>query len=158
MTLNPVTLVRSVIRKRDISSDSAPRCVQTREGFRYFTNDDVELFGAEEFEMVDADLEDYLSVSDEERDILMESQSFLSQYSNNNVNELLSQLDRDIFSVAEETDAIISEERLEDVAVEPMLVQQAATTPGIPTALPFAPPSVQRSRTWTLVMKMILIR
>jgi len=104
--------------------------------------DDVELFGAEELDMVDADLDDYLGVLDEERDVLMESQSFLSEYSNNNVNESLSQLDRDIFSVAEETDDIISEERLKDVAIEPVLVQQAATTPEIPTASPFAPPSV----------------
>jgi len=142
VTRNPVTLVRSVIRKRNISSDSAPRCVQSREGFHFFTRDDVELFGDEELDMVDADLDDYLSVSDEEQDVLMESQSFLSEYSNNNVNELLSQLDKDIFSVAEETDDIISEEQHEDVVIEPVLVQQAATTPEIPTASPFAPPSV----------------
>jgi len=33
---SPVTLVRSVIRSRDISTVEAPRCTQTLEGFKFY--------------------------------------------------------------------------------------------------------------------------
>ena len=45
---NPVTLVRCVVRSRDLTSSIAPRCMQDDVGFKFYTSKGVELFGEEE--------------------------------------------------------------------------------------------------------------
>ena len=46
---NPVTLVRSVVRQRNlVTSDDAPRCVKSLTGFKFFNRNGDELFGTEE--------------------------------------------------------------------------------------------------------------
>ena len=44
----PITLVRSVVRGRDYSSTSAPRCLADDVGFKFLTHDGVELVGEDE--------------------------------------------------------------------------------------------------------------
>ena len=95
---NPVTLVRSVVLKCDLSVDTAPRCVQTREGFKFYNRNDVELLGDEELDIVEDDLNEYLSVSEDEQDSIMESYSFLSEHSDAPVETSLAHLDRDMLS------------------------------------------------------------
>ena len=45
---NPVTLVRCVVRSRDLASSNAPRCIKDDKGFTFTTHDGVELLGEEE--------------------------------------------------------------------------------------------------------------
>ena len=58
----------------------APRCVQTREGFKFYNRDDVELLGDEDLDIVEDDLNEYLSVSEDEQDSIMESYSELISF------------------------------------------------------------------------------
>ena len=48
---NPITLVRCVVRSRDLSSEFAPRCIkEDDEQFKFFNSEGVELFGENELE------------------------------------------------------------------------------------------------------------
>ena len=135
-TRNPVTLVRSVVRNRDLSINLAPRCVETREGFKFYNRDNVEILGDEELNIAEDDLNESLNVSEDEQDSIMESYSFLSTHSDAPVETSLSQLNRDMFSISEETEEPISEEVMEDPV--PVLPQRNT---GLPTASPDADPS-----------------
>jgi len=120
---NPVTLVRSVVRKRDLSVDTAPRCVQTREGFKFYNRDDVELLGDGELDIVDDDLNEYLSASEDEQDSIMESYLFLLEHSDAPVETSLTHLDRDMLSIPEETEEpILEEEYMESEPIQVLLI------------------------------------
>jgi len=69
----------------NLSVDTAPPCVQTREGSKFYNHNDVELLGDKELDIVDDDLNEYLSVSEDEQDSIMESYSFLSEHSDASV-------------------------------------------------------------------------
>ena len=45
---NPVTLIRSVVRSRELDSTHAPSCVESQAGFKFYNRSDDELFGADE--------------------------------------------------------------------------------------------------------------
>jgi len=108
---NPVTLVRSV---------------------------DVELLGDEELDIVNNDLNEDLSVSEDEQDSIMESYSFLSEHSDAPVETSLTHLDRDMLSIPEETEEPISDE--EYMESEPIQVLQQRNT-DMPTDSPNPDPS-----------------
>ena len=45
---NPVTLVRNVVRLRDLESSEVPKCTRTQDGFIFTNRAGDELFGSEE--------------------------------------------------------------------------------------------------------------
>ena len=67
---NPVTLVRCVVRSRDLSSCNIPRCVKNDKGFTFLTDDGVELLGEEEL------TPDFKAINFDEGPDLEESASF----------------------------------------------------------------------------------
>ena len=55
---NPVTLVRCVVRGRDLSSVSVPSCIQDDDEFKIYNSQGIELVGDE---LLEADPEDQTS-------------------------------------------------------------------------------------------------
>ena len=136
---SPVTLVRSVIRSRDLSNVEAPRCTQTLEGFKFYNRDGDELVGEEELAMDEASLGEHLSVSDEEMDSIAASNSFIHERERESPdNTTLSQLDRDIFPISEETEEHVSEEHTGDDMFEDV-PEPLTVTPGPLHATPPSP-------------------
>ena len=113
----PVTLVRSVVRKRDMTSSDPPRVVESTTGLSFYNAAGEELFSEEELEQDQTD--DAMSISpavslDPVADPIPDSIQ-------------LSQLDMDLFPIEEELE------------LEPMEKEEtpvSATTTALPTSAP----------------------
>jgi len=140
---NPVTLVRSVVRNRDMAAVDVPRCTQTRDGFQFFNRDGYELLGDEELAIDDESIEDYLSVSDEDMESILASGSFISaNASEDDDRATLSTLDRGVFPISEETEEFMSEEH-NDVVMIADVPDSLLVTPGpIHTSASLPRPSI----------------
>ncbi len=67
MYRNPVTMVRCVVRSRDLTSSCIPICIKDDEGSKFFNTDGFELFGEEELttpEPVSHDSEEAVTVEE----------------------------------------------------------------------------------------------
>jgi len=128
---NPVTLVRSVLRKRDLNSDDAPRCTRTEDGFKFTNRDGEELLGEEELAVDDESLNSYLNVSEEDADSIMSSASISLDIVNEQNEESLSALDMGLAPIAEETEEPILEEPEDEImaAVETADLFTTSDTP-----------------------------
>ena len=139
---NPTTLVRSVVRTRDIAITDAipPRCVQTVTGFAFYNEAGEVLLGEDTLE----NHHSYLFEEDDDETMDNVATDNFAMFPERNHGPSLSQLDLEVFPIVEETIDEVMEEV--DLPVQPsvsfalnseiMTPRAAPTADIIPTTTP----------------------
>ena len=143
---NPTTLVRSVVRTRDIAITDAipPRCVQTVTGFAFYNKAGEVLLGEDTLE----NHHSYLFEEDDDEDMDNIATENFAMFPENNHGPSLSQLDLEVFPIVEETIDEVMEEV--DLPVQPSvsfaLNSEIITPRAAPTAniIPTTTPPVNK--------------